>query len=388
MIPSADNPVVLADPTIVTGNLSILEERPLLLLNSRQSKTPVGSDAWVRKTIEAARWAIGEGMPLIASVGMNTWELILWAIGEYKGKGIIVCPTSPTVRIEDEVSRLSDDFRLDAERLAWVFVEESGKSRSRKSWWETRDRVAFNLAGRIAPISVRDGGRLEESVQQWLMNGREMDPRFRVSYEGGSRSRLKIDVPATCRGFVNWDYLTHWARRCYGPWPGERSADYYRSIADSTHTYARSASATLKRILGEKLLRASGDHIRGKSPVVAFTSLSPSDAVPLMRWRKRYVRPTFEPYGIGIRIRTALDAGIRPVRYVKSGEDGGLWESVLLQGYGSGDWQAEREWRAIGDVDLSRLSSEDLVVLVPNEGRAEDFSRVTDLRIEVLSKEM
>ena len=41
------------------------------------------------------------------------------------------------------------------------------------------------------------------------------------------------------------------------------------------------------------------------------------------------------------------------------------------------DWTVEREWRHIGDLDLSRLSHEDALVFVPNFAAARRLSAVS-----------
>jgi hypothetical protein len=116
---------------------------------------------------------------------------------------------------------------------------------------------------------------------------------------------------------------------------------------------------------------------------VAFTALAPSEAVPLMRWRKRYVRPTFEPYGIAICKMAAMDLGIRPVTYVESGS-AASGDSVLTQGYGKGDWPREAEWRALGDVDLNALGDHEAQVLVPTAAEADEFKRLTRFQVKAL----
>ena len=77
---------------LLRGEKRLLYQDPVLILNSRQSKTPVGTDPWIRNTIDAVKFAVDSGSPVIASIGMNTWELVLWAVGECDGSAIILCP--------------------------------------------------------------------------------------------------------------------------------------------------------------------------------------------------------------------------------------------------------------------------------------------------------
>ena len=382
------NEMVIVRPEfVVRGDSRLLEKSSTVILNSRQTKTPVGTDLWVIKTVEACREAIEQGRPVIASIGMNTWELVLWAVGEYGGQAIVICPLESGKSIEETIVEIAFDFNLELEKHAWIFIPdeaESGKSRSGKSWWKARDRLAIELASNIVPVGEREGGFLDQLIEDWSgISEKNVDDRFRTKYSGKTNGELKFKVPDSCPIFENWNHLTHWTCRTYRPWPGETASEFYRAIANSGDEYPRSASGTLKRILAEGCLRGSGRHMRGDMPVVAFTSLEPVDALKLMKWRKRYVRPTFEPYGIAIFYRSAIKAGIRMVTYVKNGEETSEIVSLpeLTQGYGTGDWLKEKEWRAIGDVDLCAIPEEDVIVLVPSEKEAVEFRKITEFRV-------
>lgn len=368
------------------GNSALTGHNPVLILNSRQSKNPVGAEDWIRVTVDAVRESIETGHPVIASVGMNTWELILWAVGEYGGDAIVLCPEPSDRSRSRAIVETALDFELVPEKHAWMFIEGSGESRSKKAWWRQRDRLAFDLASRIIPVSMRTGGRLE-SMMKDKSDDSEIDDGYRVEYRSRSHGESTINLPSRCPTVSGWSFLTHWTSRSNGPWPGERSSDYYRAIFESGGEYSRSAYFTLLRILDENRLRASGDHIRGNTPVVAFTALQPSEAIPLMRWRKRYVRPTFEPYGIAIHDRAAPAMGIKPVIYIGSNEIKEIDHSVdpvMVQGYGVGDWPAEKEWRAVGDIDLSEIPADDVIVLVPTEEEASAIREITRFRASSL----
>ncbi|MCX6644777.1 MAG: hypothetical protein NTY09_00215, partial [bacterium] len=324
---------------------------------------------------------------------MNTWELVLWAVVEYGGKAIVICPIDSQNSIEEAIVEIAVNFNLNPTEHTWAFISAKGargdnKSRSEKFWWKERDRLAIDLAEKIVPVSVRIDGSMKVLIDESIITGKIVDYSHQFKYSTDSKGAQKLVVPESCPDFENWYYLTHWTCRTYDPWPGETKSDFYRAIANSRNEYPRSASCTLKRILAENRLRASGNHIRRETPVVAFTSLEPVDALKLMKWRKRYVRPTFEPYGIAIFYRSAMRAGIRMVTYVKNGEGQSGEEKPdtnappeLLQGYGIGDWPKELEWRSVGDLDLNQIPEEDIVVLVPSEREAEEFRKVTGFKI-------
>ena len=105
--------------------------------------------------------------------------------------------------------------------------------------------------------------------------------------------------------------------------------------------------------------------------MVAFTELSPVASIPLMRWRSRWARWSFEPYGIAISRDWALGNGLKPVRYVTESE----WTSLTGSekpfchrvGGNAGAWPAEREWRCHGDLGLSAVPSDLLRVIVRDQ---------------------
>ena len=64
-------------------------------------------------------------------------------------------------------------------------------------------------------------------------------------------------------------------------------------------------------------------------------------------------------YGIAINKQAAFKQGARPVIYLPDNEakwipDGEKWRHVRFE-YGSVDWTHEREWRLLGDLDLTTL---------------------------------
>jgi hypothetical protein len=314
---------------------------------------------------------------------MNIWELVLWASAEFGGKCIIIIPDDKNSNPTEQIKSISDNFNLNPDHHLWLTISTQQSSRTTKSWWDSRDNLAFDLAHNIVPISIRPDGKWDHKLAKNIGH-RSIDERFRVKYVSKPGVKLKIEIPKSCFTFDKWDYLTHWTRRCYGPWPGERASDYYRELVANTNGYNHSALHTLHRILDERLIRASGDHIRNNKSVVAFTSLQPSDALHLMRWRSRYVRPTFEPYGIAIHKRSAVRIGIRPVTYAQSGSNPPDISPELVQGYGIGDWPRESEWRAQGDIHLDDIPSEDLIILIPTSSHVAEFSSISKFLVIAL----
>jgi hypothetical protein len=130
----------------------------------------------------------------------------------------------------------------------------------------------------------------------------------------------------------------------------------------SSNTWPREALATLKRIIQSGKILASSRHMPGKVPTVSFSSLTPLEVIPLIRWRARYAEMSFEPYGIGIERTTALESGVRPVIYGANADTADC-ENWLCQSPGNiTDWRNEKEYRCLGDFQLDALPSDKLTL--------------------------
>lgn len=172
---------------------------------------------------------------------------------------------------------------------------------------------------------------------------------------------------------ANGLFLTHTTRACPGPWPRQPTEEYLDCLLDGRREGDHSALMTLLRIVRQRLLIGSCRTIRGGFPVVSFTAV-PLDQLPELRcFRTHRSHWDFEPYGLSIR-RDALEhRGIRPVIY----GDEQTWDAMpdgdrpffqlnrVSATTGALDWSGEREWRHVGDVDLSGFSRDELTVFVP-----------------------
>ena len=164
--------------------------------------------------------------------------------------------------------------------------------------------------------------------------------------------------------------------------------EFFRDLLANGTLYVRNAAETLRRIITEGRFRGSSWKVPGGATAVAFTSLSPGDTLELMRWRKRFVRYSFEPYGIAIRRDVLVNHGARPIRYAQRG-NALRDEGLFVQSPGEkGDWTREQEWRIRGDMALDDLKASDFIVVVPEARDAEDLAgdpRCCAVRVHVLS---
>lgn len=191
-----------------------------------------------------------------------------------------------------------------------------------------------------------------------------------------------------------WSYLTHCTRRRDAPWPGKEEKDYIDDLILQRPAADHSAVASLASILRSKKIIASSQGIRGSQRVVCFTEVSLSDIPQLRRYRAHRVRWDFEPYGICIDQDWLKQRGARSVQY---GDDQ-TWETLatkdrpFFQLRGMRDdserdeeWISEKEWRSLGDVDLSELPADAAFLFVSTSEEAISLDRISRWPIAVLS---
>ncbi len=361
-----------------------------LILNSRQSKQPTGSDQWVVSTIAAAKYAVENGYDLICSYGMNTWELITFLSAKLKANAIVLVPDIPETESEI-IPRLLEQYILDPDNIRFHPIPQSGKSK--KSWWINRDQTAIEMSDLILPVSVNPSGNLWGMLTEIEDFESVVDERFAIIHRKSTvKQYTKVDDSSLRREqFTSWDYITHWTRSFNGPWPNQDSYEYYDMLTSSGTEYSHSALNTLKNIMRSGIIHGSGNHIRGGFTVVSFTEHHPIDAVKLMKWRARFVRWNFEPYGIAIDREFAKTLGIRPVIYGTSSTYSELASDSkpFFQNVGekAGDWKPEREWRLHGDIDLSLIPSDKTKIIVRRQSEIETVRELTSSEIIALTDE-
>ena len=352
----------------------------VLVANSTQQRHPTGGDPWVRSTLRAVETLAGEGCSFVASCGTTPWEIALWRAASC---GAPVHVIAPAPRGEPEGStlvRLTNEFGLCPARTTWQLLPSARATGRGKDTWSARDRAAFDAADVVCPISIRPGGRLEALLG--AHPGR-VDDRFRVPFVRRQGESKGWSLPRD--GFEDLEWpgpsLLHLTRASEGPWPGEAAHEFLRDLTRSSDRYPRSGFETLCRILLERRIRASGFRIRKGAATVSFTALAPSQAVTLLRWRSRYARYSFEPYGVWISLEAARRIGAQPVRYDEGAAPDR--QDCLRQGRGArGHWEAEQEWRVEGDVALSGLGAGEVGAIVASDEEAEELrDRIAGLTV-------
>jgi len=295
---------------------------------------------------------------------------VTWAAGAARASLILIMPRlSPQ---EDPAARdaLLADFALDTHQVEWRFFDAPASPMSTKSWWTARDRIVVELADIVLPVSVRPGGNLSQLIREATASKR-IESQFAAPFRQVSHQvHYALGSDLTNIAIRDWkdDFITHWTRASIGPWPGETRAQFYSDLVSVRDRYCRCALDTLHRILREKRIRASAWRIGGSAPMVAFTRLSPIASIPLIRWRPRWTRWSFEPYGIAVHKDFAATRHVGPVRYVTDAE----WRALAAdekplchrRGRAADVWPAEQEWRHYGDFLLGDAPAEAFHVIV------------------------
>lgn len=341
------------------------------ILNSRQSKTPAGADPWVLRTLDAVEWAKENGHDVISSVGQFTWDLVSWAAFRQGLHLDLVIPPLASDACEAIAGDLFGPGSYESDRIRWIRLESSS-SLERKTWWRTRDQAVIESADIAIPVSLRPGSGLSALITS-RSSMLEVFGRFQTPYQPTAHHvRSLIDPARINPELERWPagFLIHWTRLSHGPWPGESKAEYFRDFVGNISpgaAYHRSAFATLSRILREGRIRASAWKTGQRTPMVAFTECSPLESIPLMRWRSRWSRWSFEPYGIALHRDWLAAQGARPVRYVAERE----WMSLSAEekpwshrrGRAAEVWPPEREWRHSGNLRIDHAPPDAIRIL-------------------------
>lgn len=375
---------------IVQGNRDLLNGKPAVILNSSQSKTPCGNDSWVAATSTAVIELVGSGYSIITSIELITWELVTYLVAKNDGDQIIVSPYCDNENGKIIFQKTIDEFGLDIERTAMVFVAPEPDSRKPKATWLKRDKAAITLANLLVPVSIRPGGKLENLLKT-SGKEREILSKYQIEYKKPIVRPPRYENKSISFNQENWDYVTHWTRTHHGPWPGQTKRDFYRQLIKSENEYSNSAFNALTNIAEEGTIRASSKRIRVGLEVVGFTESNPREVLSQMRWLPKRVNWNFEPYGIAIRKKAAEKIGIKPVIYgypddyeLLPDPDKPYFQS---RGQKDVDWSIEREWRHIGDLDLAKIHPEDLKFLIWRKREAGLLRKITSSEVLVLSED-
>lgn len=258
------------------------------------------------------------------------------------------------------------------------------------------DRTLIGAAHEVRVLHARSGGKVEQSItarcknrvssNAFVLSPSAMRPlvvqrleqlgcyRWHVvpSDSGILDPRPRLDgqyrIPLV-GSLPDGRFLIHCTRPRTGPWPGQSEPEYLDDLIFQNEGADHSAVATLNRIRATGRIEGSSKLTRGPQPVVSFTEIPLGELNRHTVYRSHLARWDFLPIGIAIRRESLEGLGVRRVVY---GNDQ-TWEAMsvderpyfqkaqTITSRGKViDWTLEREWRVLGNVELTRLRPGDV----------------------------
>ncbi|MDP8205772.1 MAG: hypothetical protein P9L92_03830 [Candidatus Electryonea clarkiae] len=386
--------LILSPEDYWLGNPQLLSKRTCAILNSRQSKYPLGSEPWIINTVRAVNQCSRNDLALMTSDGLKTWELSLWASAEALGSVVILTGINKNenrAAVRTKQQSILDNFKLlnqDTLIIPYLETEKRGKG---KTQWLARDRWIIDNSDILYPVSIREGGFMHKTIGEDNIK-KKCNDAYRVDYNPGKMVFPKppdTEIIDQIISKFDWHHAVHWTRSTYEPWQGETKSQFYSDIVSSDSKYARSAFRTLMNILKERRIRATSWRMPSSTPMVSFTAAHPSSFVPIMKWRKRYVRPSFEPYGIAFERNSLLKSGAKPIKYDSPENLKTLNSRERLFYQATSDkgnsWSEEKEWRLVGDYSFDFEDNAQMIVFVMSDEECFEVKKNFDCNVVALA---
>ncbi len=385
-------------PAVLFGKGRPSDRPRLAVFNSRKPRRVAPDADWLDVLRSSLHTLDRREIGLVGSIGTLTYDLAsVLALRQ----GFLQLMVAPFPVIETE-RRFSEIFGEDGTNaipvLSCMF---DGPACPAKQPMRCRDRLLAGLSDFHLVLEIRSGGNLLSILEQ--VQSKSPRPQFIVkpvpagSSNAGNFILLK-DFPEhaiafessapkvavrteptsaadsvrssggalrlASSGSISWsEYLYHYTRTGSGPWPGETYRQYLLGLLDDRPGSDRSALEVLTRIAQEGLLRAGSRMVRGKTTVICWSSLPPSELFVMRKWRRGLRRWTVEPYGVAVRRDVLRSLGAKPAIY-GSGELYSKLPEVekfrfqLSCATPSASWRHEREWRLTGDLALGGIRPE------------------------------
>ena len=194
-------------------------------------------------------------------------------------------------------------------------------------------------------------------------------------------SNTPSKIAADFQAIKSQPFLIHWTRRRVGAWPDQTQDEYLDDLIFRSGRRRHNELHALCRILAARRILASNQLTRDRRSVTCLSDMTLKEMVTKRVFRAHLSRWDFEPYGIAFQRNVFLRKfGARPVVYGGEAE----WQSMAedekpyfqMRKSTSAkiDWQTEKEWRVIGDLDLNLVGPDDAVVFVARESEIETLA--------------
>jgi hypothetical protein len=240
----------------------------------------------------------------------------------------------------------------------------------KKALYFTRDERVLSSASRIETGCMNRNGRMHGILNSLKQRSGTVRYRRLSQAEKSGNQNYKptcYKLPESIASFNQ--YIWHFTRTRYTPWPGETMAEYLDNLLGMGRPAPYPAGMVLQRIINEKRIQSNTYLVRGNIPVVCFCGASWGTVRNLFTWQNHLRRYRFEPYAIGIHKSELTRQGILPVIYAPDAVFRQLsphdrWRFQKFDRY-TVKWVDEAEWRSRSDVDLSVIPDDKLAVFTP-----------------------
>ncbi len=407
----------------VRGNREIVGYPTATVLNSRKPRLVDPKDEWVNGTVYLSRKFIKDKYCLVSSTGTSGYDILSYIAWKEKCPLLIILdqplPFWSSNSLSQEFTK-KYGWLMEQENILFLSPFPSSKILPRKRRMVIRDRLVVSVARTVAIAAITDSGNMYKLASEifehekvvWVFRPRSFNRltsgnkkilnKFQVSrpvtpekippnrYSGSETDHKKYADPDRIISRFPENYLTHFTRRCPGPWPGQSYPAYLESLTAGLPEAHHTAFETLRHILREGTVRAGTKIIRGNVPVVSLTECTPDEIMKITKWNRALIRWTFEPYGIAFPKDAVRQLGARPaiygdnLRYSKiPTKDRYLFQ---LDEPAKHRWKQEKEWRIRGDLRISSFETGDVLIIVKKEKEALKIINDFPYRVYIMGK--
>ncbi|MDR3568015.1 MAG: hypothetical protein P4L43_08315 [Syntrophobacteraceae bacterium] len=431
--PVEDRPSARTDalqcPGVIFGKGCPPEYPPLLaVFNSRKPRRVCPDSSWLDAMRCFLRGMDRGGIGLAGSTGTLTYDLASALALRLNFLQLLIAPF-PLFGADRQLFTI---FEETAKTLPTISCMVDGAPCRGKLPMRCRDRLLAAMSDFHLVLEIRSGGNLLAVLEQ--IQSKSPRPHFVLTPDtprtssggnltllkkfpehavGFKASRPQEPVQAEAAGAANsfssskkasrecslWrgvklardTHLFHYTRGCVGPWPGETYRQYLLDLLDAgLLSTGGSALASLARIAREGLLRASCHMIRGKIPVVSWSSVPPHKLFLMRTWRRPFARWNVEPYGVALRRDILRPLGAKPAIYGSEEvysklPDSEKYRFQLSRPRPGAAWRQEREWRIANDLLLTEIKPDQGFFFVQTAREAERLYGCTDPGLPVIA---
>lgn len=417
------------------------------VVSSRQSYRSEDRQRWFRKFLHAAQaidrdndwWLL---FPSIAAGPLSEHVARRCQVRSVK------CELLPWLSLLERLSQLSssshDVFNEYRQVQCWLTPSlhsdreplsyKSATSLSMSPEFKTNicDSLSVHLPQRLHVIDIRVGGNMDQLITERLRAQPQQDRSvriYRLLNEKATAQQRQLDLGAIdwlmlepikahkepvidnepsdhaicnpiftlrwpLRSFepTVWPYLTHCTRARLFEWSDTTlSAEWDRWLLNGSPEES-SPWETLLQIARSQRLLSSPQMTRDKISTISFSAVPLLDLLSRRTYRSHLRRWDWEPYGVCVQKAALAELPVREVIYGDEAtwshlpQEDRPWFQPRFSRNGKLDWQAEKEWRLVGDLRLRKLPWEAVFFFVPTLQEAKVLSRISSWPVAVVEQ--